>query len=90
MHTIHKEYLLSLITFFPQLLPLIDLPTTLEWIYVSGQNISFMNPHPLFKIKLYCKYHLTGVIADMEAKARHSLESFTQGTVSLILHAKMD
>lgn len=49
----------------------------------------FMTPCPLFKIKLYCKYHLPDVIADTEEKIRCSLESFTQGTELLILHAKM-
>ena len=55
-----------------------------------AKTFLFMIPHSLFKIKLYCKYPLPGVIADMEAKARHSLESFTQGIVSFILRAKMD
>lgn len=49
MHTIHKGLLTDQLEFnyiFPQLLPLIDLPMNLEWVYVTGQNISLYDSPP--------------------------------------------
>lgn len=91
MHTIHKGLLTDQLklnyVFFPSYSHLLISPCT--WNELTGQYISFMTPCPLFKIKLYCKYHLPSVIADREEEIRCSLESFTQGTELFILPDKM-